>query len=220
MTWRRMGGGTLLRGWLHHACPKGNRNPCVTQDGPLRGELGRQHLVLLPALQDAEEMALGAIPRDLHWQTWASAGRCFARLVVQPLSPVPHPAALSMGVPQLRTPVTLPSPAQAAKRDLRPAACLSTAPRGRSTDPGRAATPPPFARAQEPSGCAGMRDPVAERHEPCPCVWLARGVEGTGKGTGWGTLRHVAGRQVATGAGSSSASPAQPPGTSYPGLGG
>lgn len=37
---------------------------------------------------------------------------------------------------------------------------------------------------------------------------------------GGGTLRHVADRQVATLAGSSSASPAQPPGTSYPRPGG
>lgn len=51
------------------------------QGGGLQGELGGQHLVLLTALEDATEMALGPLSRDLHDGQMSCGGKywlCFA----------------------------------------------------------------------------------------------------------------------------------------------
>lgn len=64
---------------------------------------------------------------------------------------VPHPHVLFVGVPQPCNPGTLPSLAPAARRDLRRAACLPTAPWGHSTGPGQDSNTTPFCQGPRAS---------------------------------------------------------------------
>lgn len=204
-------------GWLHYVCaPRRTETTVSCRKEDFGVSWPGSILSSSPSRMQrkpAWELSPGTCISEYHM--WASAGCCLVRLV-QPLSPLPHPCALSVGEPQPCTPGMLPSPAPADRHDYaRPPACPPL-PGDGAPAPGRAAARPPFAMAQEPAGQSRKGDLVTERCEPGPHLWLARGVVGTGTGT----LRHVAGRQVATGAGSSSASPAHPLGTSYPYLGG
>jgi len=188
VTWWRMDEVTCLCGWLRHVrVPRGTETPAsrrVEQCGV--SWPGSTSFSSLPSrTQRRWPWGLSQGTRIGKLCMWESTSCCFARLVVQPSSSVPHPLhSLWEGhnpTPQGHCPAWPPQPGVICPRPL---------PAHRS--PGKQYQPqaqqqhlpPPCARAQEPAGQAGKGTWWQRDTSLVPVYgWL---VAWRGRGQGWG----------------------------------